>query len=113
MSTCLEIQYGCPNWVFGSIYLETTRKFHRMQSPIHFGHHAPEKTGSMCEKTLTFTIRTLALGNTFGFLDFRTFSTLLCYKGQWKEDLISNEDGAWSHQAADRLPTMGGERALG
>lgn len=37
-SACLEILYGCPNWVFGSIYLETTRNFHPIQSPIHFGH---------------------------------------------------------------------------
>lgn len=37
-SACLEILYGCPNWAFGSIYLETTRKFHPMQSPIHFVH---------------------------------------------------------------------------
>lgn len=50
-SACLEILYGCPNWVFGSIYLEMTRKFHPVQSPSALVIHAPEKTGSMCEKT--------------------------------------------------------------
>lgn len=37
-SVCLAILYGCPNWVFGSIYLEMTGKFHPTQSPIQSGH---------------------------------------------------------------------------
>lgn len=95
-SACLEILYDSPNWAFGSIYLETTRKFHLMQSPIHFVH--PHTWENRLKVQEDFWHLPSALGETFGLLDFRNFSTILGHKSWWKEGQAGSEDGAWSHQ---------------